>query len=553
MPLLEGKARDGQEYSHPSPAGRHGIALRLALFSWGCYLCMYGMRKPWAALEYIGEPLLLGMHPKVAIALAQVIGYFFGKLAGISIVPCISSRNLSVTLLGFGCGCTLGWLGFYMLPRGILSLLAIALGAFPGAMVWSLIYRYIEGRRCSDAVGGVYGTSMIIGPGVSKLAGSLLATVCDRAQISEWAVPFIANLCVFLPGYCLCVHGLRQVPPPTPSEISEMGDRSAIVGGISAAGGASFASLLWLHWPGILAVGVFNACMLGVREVRDTFQPEIWESLYQHVPAPATFLLTEVPATVVVLLVCQRVSAVRSPHTALLVVHALLLVCALSLPLLGVLRGAGLISGATWFMSVGSALSLGSVLVSSCFFDRVIAAMRFSGSAGVLIQTADMLGYIGTLSALLVVEKEEDSTPSYVGVGIARTPSGVADGWQAMAGGSAPRAAVVGNAPALHSHPVMRALHSAAVHMLKQDHPYGGAALSGPHGGAALSGPHGDATRALPGSGPYPMVQMVESFFYVLGPLAALCALASMTYWSRAIKADQGRRRTSREEVGSEH
>ena len=255
----------------------------------------------------------------------------------------------------------------------------------------------------------------------------------------------------------------------------------------------------------------------------------------------------------VVLLVCQRVSAVRSPHTALLVVHALLLVCALSLPLLGVLRGAGLISGATWFMSVGSALSLGSVLVSSCFFDRVIAAMRFSGSAGVLIQTADMLGYIGTLSALLVVEKEEDSTPSYVGVGIARTPSGVADGWQVMAGGSAPRAAVVGNAPALHSHPVMRALHSTAVHMLKQDHPYGGAALSGPHGGAALSGPHGDATRALPGSGPYPMVQMVESFFYVLGPLAALCALASMTYWSRAIKADQGRRRTSREEVGSEH
>ena len=127
-----------------------------------------------------------------------------------------------------------------MLPSGALSLIVVAMGAFPLAMIWSLAYRYVEGRRCSDAVGGVYGTSVILGPGISKLAGSALATVCDAFRISEWAVPFIATAFFFLPGYILCVNGLNKTPSPTEAEIAENGDRSATIGGISAAGGSSF-------------------------------------------------------------------------------------------------------------------------------------------------------------------------------------------------------------------------------------------------------------------------------------------------------------------------
>ena len=57
-------------WEHEAPPPKY-LALRLAFFSWGNYLCMYGMRKPWSALQYVGDPPLLGMNPKVAIAVAE--------------------------------------------------------------------------------------------------------------------------------------------------------------------------------------------------------------------------------------------------------------------------------------------------------------------------------------------------------------------------------------------------------------------------------------------------------------------------------------------------
>ena len=503
-PLL-GKPTPWEEKEKEPP--QFWIAFRLAFFSWGCYLCMYGMRKPWAALQYVGDAPLLGMHPKVAIAVSQIVGYFMGKLLGIKLQQFVTGQRLLVVLAGIGINCTICWFGFYALPRGPLSLLAVMLGSFPLASLWSLIYRYIEGRRCSDFVGGVFGTSVIMGPGVSKLAGSALAALSARFGMNEWAVPFIATAFFFLPGYLICIIVLSRTPPPTASEVAEMGDRTASSKPGGGSGGGlptdSFFYLLVTYWPGVVGVGVFNACMLAVREVRDTFQPEIWKALYGHVPAPATFIFTEVPATLVVLFLCQRISAVRSAHSALKLVHALMIGCGCMFPLINLLRP--VIGGANWFMGQGAALSLGAVIVSSCYFDRVIAAMRSNSSAGVLIQAADMLGYIGSLTALYVVERMEESDDAMASSPPPSARDLLSDGWQRSTGGGGGGARFGGKAPVTEP---------AAASLLQV---------------AAQAADEGQQAAGH-------MLPMVEGIFYAMGPAAILSALASWLYWTHVLK-----------------
>ena len=529
-------------WEHEAPPPKY-LALRLAFFSWGNYLCMYGMRKPWSALQYVGDPPLLGMNPKVAIAVAQIVGYFCGKLLGIWIVPRVTKRALVSVLIFIGCNCTLGWLGLYLLPRGVLTLLSVSVGSFPLAMVWSLVYRYIEGRRCSDAVGGAFGTSVILGPGVSKLAGSALASVCHSMGVSEWGVPFIATALFFLPGYVLCIWGLECCPPPTAAEISEMGDRTADNAG-GRSGGSTFFKVLVSHWPGVLTVGVYNACMLAVREVRDVFQPELWQALYGHVPQPVTFLFTEIPSTLIVLFLCQRVGAIRSPHTALLLLHAMMLACGLMMPLLNVLRSLGIISGASWFMGLGASLSLGAVIVSSCFFDRVISALRSSSSAGVLIQAADMLGYIGTLTALYVVEKgEEEDAANALPVSPPPPPMAMnanlhLEGWQQVvtAQGDANRIGdrISGHAgvPAasMTTSLVQSAVRSIASRAVSA------AALDSSESEDVVTAATVAMAQPNPQPNPQHMLQMVEGIFYAMGPASAVCVVISLLYWTRALR-----------------
>ena len=158
----------------------------------------------------------------------------------------------------------------------------------------------------------------------------------------------------------------------------------------------------------MLTVGVYNACMLAVREVRDVFQPELWQALYGHVPQPVTFLFTEIPSTLIVLFLCQRVGAIRSPHTALLLLHAMMLACGLMMPLLNVLRSAWHHLGRLVVHGAGGEPLSGGRHSELVLFRPRDLGVEIELVGGVLIQAADMLGYIGTLTALYVVEKGEE-------------------------------------------------------------------------------------------------------------------------------------------------
>ena len=163
------------------------------------------------------------------------------------------------------------------------------------------------------------------------------------------------------------------------------------------------------HAPGLAAIGLYFFMFSAMRDLRDAFQPEarsreiarrdcytnaeiiaencaqMWLALNGSPPPPAAFLLTELPAMLVVLLL-PALTSHRCPRASLLRIHALLLFAPLALAGLGTMRAAGLLSGATWFAATGVAIFCGYIPVTALFFDKLVGALRLNGTAAGFIQ-----------------------------------------------------------------------------------------------------------------------------------------------------------------------
>jgi hypothetical protein len=57
-----------------------------------------------------------------------------------------------------------------------------------------------------------------------------------------------------------------------------------------------------------------------------------------------------------------------------------------------------------WMILVGLGLYMVYIPFNSVFFERMIAAFRFTGNVGFLIYLADSFGYLGSVSVLLSKE-----------------------------------------------------------------------------------------------------------------------------------------------------
>jgi hypothetical protein len=69
-----------------------------------------------------------------------------------------------------------------------------------------------------------------------------------------------------------------------------------------------------------------------------------------------------------------------------------------------VLFSAGLIGVKVWMTTAGLGLYMGYVPYNAVFFERLLASFRYKGNVGFLIYVADSMGYLGSISVLLVKE-----------------------------------------------------------------------------------------------------------------------------------------------------
>jgi hypothetical protein len=370
---------------------RRGLVAPWALsFAFATYFCMYAFRKPFTAATYdhiVGWPFAFDF--KASLILSQVLGYTLSKALGIRIVAEADDRGrgwLILALIGLS---ELSLVLFAVLPTA-LKPFAMFLNGLPLGMIWSLVLRYLEGRRTSEILGAGLCTSFILSSGVVKSVGLWL--LVERDVADTW-MPALAGA-IFLPIIACSIFLLAQTPAPDSQDKEE---RTARVPMRKADRQAFFQQ----HRLELFLLGGAFALLATVRDFRDNFAVEIWRAV-GYAKAPQVLALSEAPAALLVLVTVALLARVKDNRQAVRRVHLAMLggvALALTSTILFQLKMIGPIG---WMISLGAGIYLGYVPCTSVLADRLIAALRSGGNTGYLVNLFDTWAYLGSVLILLM-------------------------------------------------------------------------------------------------------------------------------------------------------
>ncbi len=350
------------------------------------YFCMYAFRKPFAAASFEG---MLGgvIGLKIALVIAQVVGYALSKFVSIKFVSEISASRRAITLLALIATAEAALLLFALLPPGG-KVIAIFLNGLPLGAVWGLVYGFLEGRRTSELLGAGLSTSYIVASGVVKTVGAAWL----NAGVSESWMPFVTGLC-FAPLFVLSVWLLRQLPPPSAEDEAARTVRRPMRAPQRRAFIGRFAF-------GLVTLTVLYMFLTAYRDFRDNFAAEIWSALGWG-DEPAVFTASELPVALLVMAALASIYRIQSNRTALLAIHGLMGAGTVLIGGATLLFDVGIISGAVWMVALGVGLYLAYVPYGCVLFDRLIAATGSVGTAVFMIYVTDAFGYAGSVGLLL--------------------------------------------------------------------------------------------------------------------------------------------------------
>ena len=371
------------ETAHPAV-----FSLFAGTAAFSTYFAMYAFRKPFTAATFedvAGWDFTLDY--KVALVIAQVLGYALSKVIGIKVISEMGHSRRALAIVGL---IGLSWLalvGFALVPAPW-NVAALFLNGLPLGLIWGLVFSYVEGRRTSEVLGAILCASFILSSGVVKSVGKALL----NAGVPDLWMPAAAGL-VFVPLLLVSVLGLARIPPPDARDEAARVRRGPMDGPTRAA-------FLRVYGPGVVLLVVAYVLFTAVRDLRDNFAAEIWTALGFGETA-AIFTASELPVAVIALASLAAIMLVRDNLRALLVIHGI------------VMLGAGLLGGATlafqldlispvvWMILSGAGLYMAYTPFNAMLFDRMIAATGQVGTAGFLIYLADASGYVGSVGLLL--------------------------------------------------------------------------------------------------------------------------------------------------------
>jgi hypothetical protein len=152
--------------------------------------------------------------------------------------------------------------------------------------------------------------------------------------------------------------------------------------------------------PGLVLLILTYVILTILRDYRNNFAANIWLEQGRGNDA-SVFTQTEIPASIVILIMMSALVLIRKNITALFVNHLIVMAgfaLAFGVTLLFIFD----IMDAYWWMALtGVGLYMGYVPFNAILFDRLIASFRHVSNAGFLIYLADSFGYIGS-DAILV-------------------------------------------------------------------------------------------------------------------------------------------------------
>ena len=354
------------------------------------YICAYAFRKTYAVATFEGM-VYLGISYKVWLVTFQVVGYAMAKFVGIKIISELKAtsraRGILITVGVAG----LSWLCFGLVPPPY-NMLFLFTNGFPLGLVWGMVFGYLEGRRFTEVLGAGLSVSFIFSAGLAKSAG---AFIMRDWGVSEMWMPFVTT-CAFTLPLLLFLYLLDQVPPPSPLDEQLRTKRQPMNVGERRAFVRTFL-------PGIVFFTLSYVVLTIFRDFRDNFAAEVWKSL-GYGDSPAIFTTTETPISIIVLIVIGSLMLIKNNQKALVVYHMIIITGMVMTGVSTFLFQQQMISAPAWMITIGLGLYLGYVPFNSIFFDRLLAAFKYTGTVGFLIYLADSFGYLGSIGVMFFKE-----------------------------------------------------------------------------------------------------------------------------------------------------
>lgn len=360
-----------------------------SLAGFATYFSMYAFRKPFSAASYgavAGWDYALDF--KIAVVIAQVLGYATSKFIGIRVISGMQPTYRARAILGLIGAAWVALIVFAAAPP-LLKVAAMFLNGLFLGMIWGLVFSYMEGRRVSEVLGAVLCASFIVSSGAVKSVGVLL--------MQEWHVPVFwmpaATGLAFIPVLFLSVWGLSSLPPPSAEDEAQRVRRAPM----TAPERRAFLSDYGL---GVFLLVITYVFATALRDFRDNFAAELWTTLgYNH---PGTvFTATEIPVAAVALVALGVIVKIQSNVRALAAIHGIILAGLLLLGASTLAFDAGWVGPLPWMIASGAGLYVVYTPFNAMLFDRLVAVSGRIANAGFLIYVADSAGYAGSCALLL--------------------------------------------------------------------------------------------------------------------------------------------------------
>ena len=368
--------------------------------SFTTYFAMYAWRKPFSAASWSGPVDFAGIviDEKVLYVVAQVLGYATSKFLGVKVISEIGRAGRARAILGCIAVAHLALLGFAAFPLWA-RVVCMFFNGLSLALIWGLVYGFLEGRRTSDLLGAGLSASFILASGFVKSVGSGLL---DAGVSPRWMPAGTAAL--FIPALLIGVYGLTRLPPPTPE------DEAARVPRVPMHA-AQRADFLRRTWPGLIPLILLYVVLTALRDYRDNWAPELWRGLGET-DTGWWMTVGEVPVAIAALAAIAALQTARNNRQGLFAVHGLIALGAL------IILGAigtwtlGLLSPPLLMIGVGLGLYVAYVPFGCALFDRLVAALGTPANAGFLVYLADSFGYLGAVGLLMYRTTRGGEAPS---------------------------------------------------------------------------------------------------------------------------------------------
>lgn len=365
------------------------FVLYVSLSSFVVYACMYGFRKPFTAASFDGLSVF-GISYKVALVIAQVLGYMLSKFYGIRFIAGMRPEKRAGYIILL---ILIGWaalLLFALVPPPY-NFVFMFINGLPLGMVWGLVFGFVEGRRVTELMGAVLATSFVFASGIAKTVGKLLML----HGVGEMWMPFVAGG-VFVVPLLISTWLLNQTPAPSEEDIAQRTIRLPM-------DRRQRRTFLRIFGLALIPTVIAYVMLTILRDFTEDFANELWtETGFSN--NAEVFAGTSTIVGLIVLAVIGGFFAIRNNYKAfqlnnIVVIGGFLLAAAATAA-----YHLHLVSAMAWIITASAGLYLGYVPYNCFYFERMIAAYRIPGNVGFLIYIADAFGYLGTVLVLLVKE-----------------------------------------------------------------------------------------------------------------------------------------------------